>query len=218
MQKIKYKLKEKLNNVKGAYSVMITVLILIMVTAMTGYVDIMNKKWAVSEVQTVMDTAGINTLQNQVNNTALRAEIFSLSQDPDDISDQDYADRASETFTAQEQQKYKSDMALYYKSELDRQIKGRTNVTEYDVERVDITFSYDDWGLGETTRKLPQITLDAVVRMRVKQTGMFDNITMIQRTMYSSRNNANFTVTYNGQAEDGQTELIVRSVTRLVYR
>lgn len=218
MRTIKSKLKKKLNNIKGAYSVMITVLILIMVMVMTGYVDIMNKKWALSEVQTVMDTAGINTLQNQVNNSALRAEIFSLNSDSSNISDQDYADRANETFTNQEQQKYKSDMALYYKAEIDKQIKGRTNVTEYDLERVDVTFSYDTWGLGETQRKLPQITLDAVVRMKVKQTGVFDDINMIQKTMYSSRNNANFTVTYDGQAEDGQTELIVRSVTRLVYR
>lgn len=218
MKAIRNKIIEKLNNIKGAYSVMITILILIMVMMMTGYVDIMHKKWALSEVQTIMDTSGINTLQNQVNNSALRAEIFSLNNDSDDITDQDYADRATETFTPQAQQKYKSDMALYYKAELDNQIKGRTNVTEYDVERVDVTFSYDKWGLGETQRKLPQITLEAVVRMKVKQSGVFDNIESIQRTMYSSRNNANFTVTYDGQAEDGQTELIVRSVTRLVYR
>ncbi len=218
MWKFKTKLYQTLKNRKGAYSVMITILILTMVLVMTGYVDIMNKKWALSEVQTVMDTAGINTLQNQVNNNALRAEILSLDQGSNDVSDEDYADKETTTFTTAEQQRYKSDMALYYKNEIGRQITGRTNVTDYNVERVDVTFSYDKWGLGETQKKLPQITLDAVVRLHVKQTGVFDDYAGVQRTMYSARNNANFTVTYAGQTKDGETELIVRSVTRLVYR
>lgn len=218
MRKLGRIIKEKVQNQKGAYSVVITILILVMVLVMTGYMDIMNKKWAVSEVQTIMDTSGINTLQNQVNNSALRAEILSLDKDSNDITDQDYADRNNGAFTVAEQQKYKSDMALYYQQELARQIKGRTNVSSYEIERVDVTFSYDHWGLGTTTKRLPQITLDAVVKMRVKQTGVFDNTINITRTMYSARNNANFTVTYDGEAENGEAELIVRSVTRLVYR
>lgn len=217
MKKLIELLKSKTSNKRGAFSILMVVLTLILVTALTAYMDILNQKWTLNEVQTVMDTAGINTLQNQVNNAALRAEILSLDAG-NNISDQDYADRSKGTFTPSEQQKYKSDMAIYYKSELEKQIKDRTNITEYEVERVDITFSYDDWGLGKTTKKLPQITLDAVVRMRVEQSGVFDNSIGVRRTMYSARNNANFTVTYNGKTDDGQTELIVRSVTRLVYR
>lgn len=214
MKKFKRLIREK----KGAYSILAAILILVMVTIMTGYLDILNKKWALSEVQTVMDSSGINTLQNQVNNKALRAEILSLDSNNSNIEDGDYANKTDNSFSVSKQQKYKSDMAKYYKQEIDRQIKNGTKVTNYDVERVDVIFTYDDWGLGETKKKLPQITLDSVVRMKVATTPYFDNITNISRTMYSSRNNANFTVTYNGVDSDGQTELIIRSVTRLVYR
>lgn len=211
-------MKSKLKNQRGAYAIMATILILTMATVMMGYIDILNKKWAVNEVQTMMDSAGINTLQNQVNNRALRAEIISLDPNADNISGGDYANTNTNGFTASEQQKYRSDMALYYTNEIDRQIREGTLITDYDVERVDVTFSYDNWGLGTTTRAVPQITLDSVVRIKVKTTGMFDDLMSISRTMYSARNNANFTVTYNGSAGDGETELIIRSVTRLVYR
>lgn len=212
------RLKHLLKNEKGAYSVIAAILVVILVTCLTAYVDIVNMRWALNEVQTVMDAAGINTLQNQVNNKALRAEIFSLSSSDSDLTDEEYANVADETFTPAEQKKYKEEMRDYYYREIERQIENVTKVAEYDVERVDITFSYDDWGLGETKGKLPQITLEAVVRMRVKTTPFFDEYSSVSKTLYSSRNNANFTVTYNGVAEDGLTELIVRSVTRLVYR
>lgn len=213
------KVKRVLCDQSGAYSILIVILILILMTAMTAYMDIMNKKWTVGEVQAIMDTAGLNTLQNQVNNKTLRAEILTLDKDISNLSNSDYANRETTTFTPARQQKYKTDMALYYKKEIENQIKGRTHVTDYDVERVDINFSYDNFGLGDSKKqKLPQVTLDAVVRLRVAQSGMFDNVTSVQRTMYSARNEKDFTITYDGQTDDGQTELIVRSVTRLVYK
>lgn len=212
------KIRDKLKSKKGAYSILATILILIMVTIMTGYLDILKQKWALNEVQTVMDSAGINTLQNQVNNKALRAEILSLDTDTTDVKTDDYFNEEAKKFTAAKQQKYKSDMELYYKSEIEKQIKADSRITEYDVERVVVKFSYDKWGLGETSHKLPQVSVEAVVRMKVKQSGMFDHFDGIQSTVYSARNNATFNVSYEGKAEDGNVELIVQNITRLVYR
>lgn len=212
------KLKAILKNERGSYSIIAAILVITLVTCLAAYVDIVNMRWALNEVQTVMDASGINTLQNQVNNKALRAEILSLSSSDSDITDQDYADVNRGSFTKKEQEYYKQEMREYYLQEIARQIKFVEKITEYDVERVDITFSYDEWGLGETRRPLPQVTLEAIVRMRVATTPYFDEYSQVSRTLYSSRNNANFTVTYNGTAGDGQTELIVRSVTRLVFR
>jgi|HigsolmetaAR206D_1030411.scaffolds.fasta_scaffold00003_141 uncharacterized membrane protein len=212
------RLKALWKNERGAYSLIAAILVVILATCLTAYVDIVNMKWALNEVQSVMDSAGINTLQNQVNNKALRAEILSLSSSNSDLTDQDYADTNNQKFTPAEQKKYKEEMRKYYYEEIAKQIKTADKVVDYDVERVDITFSYDDWGLGDTTGKLPQITLESVVRMRVATTPFFDMSSNVSKTFYSSRNNANFTVTYNGVTEDGKTELIVRSVTRLVFR
>lgn len=212
------RVKHILKNEKGAYSILAAIFIVVMALCLTAFIDILSQKWALNEVQTVMDAAGVNTLQNQVNNKALRAEILSLSSSQTDITEEDYADVSDQTFTPAEQERYKQEMRAYYNAEIARQIQNVDRVVEYDVERVDITFSYDNWGLGETTRKLPQVTLDAVVRMRVKTTPFFDENEQVSKTLYSSRNNQNFTVTYNGQREDGLSELIVRSVTRLVYR
>lgn len=212
------KMKALLKSERGAYSIITAILVITLVSCLAAYVDIVNMRWALNEVQTVMDASGVNTLQNQVNNKALRAEILSLSSSAKDITDQDYADVSKGTFTKKEQEYYKAEMREYYHRELARQMEFVEKITEYDVERVDITFSYDEWGLGETGRPLPQVTLEAVVRMRVATTPFFDVYDQVSKTMYSSRNNANFTVTYSGVAGDGQTELIVRSVTRLVFR
>jgi len=212
------KIWSKLKSNKGAYSILSAVLILTMVTVMMGYLDILNKKWAVNEIQTIMDSSGINTLQNQVNNQTLRAQIISLDPDSNDVQDGDYADVVSGDFSASAQQRYQSDMALYYHGELEHQMTNGTNVTEYEVERVDVSFTYDTWGSGESQRKLPQIVLDSVVKIRVQTTGLFDDMLGVSRTMYSSRNNESFDVEFAGLTDDGQTELIVRSVTRLIYR
>lgn len=212
------KMKALLKSERGAYSIITAILVITLVSCLAAYVDIVNMRWALNEVQTVMDASGVNTLQNQVNNKALRAEILSLSSSPRDITDQDYADVSKGTFTKKEQEYYKAEIREYYRRELARQMEFVEKITEYDVERVDITFSYDEWGLGETGRPLPQVTLEAVVRMRVATTPFFDVYDQVSKIMYSSRNNANFTVTYSGVAGDGQTELIVRSVTRLVFR
>lgn len=212
------KMKALLKSERGAYSIITAILVITLVSCLAAYVDIVNMRWALNEVQTVMDASGVNTLQNQVNNKALRAEILSLSSSAKDITDQDYADVSKGTFTKKEQEYYKAEIREYYRRELARQMEFVEKITEYDVERVDITFSYDEWGLGETGRPLPQVTLEAVVRMRVATTPFFDVYDQVSKTMYSSRNNANFTVTYSGVAGDGQTELIVRSVTRLVFR
>lgn len=212
------KMKALLKSERGAYSIITAILVITLVSCLAAFVDIVNMRWALNEVQTVMDASGVNTLQNQVNNKALRAEILSLSSSARDITDQDYADVSKGTFTKKEQEYYKAEIREYYRRELARQMEFVEKITEYDVERVDITFSYDEWGLGETGRPLPQVTLEAVVRMRVATTPFFDVYDQVSKTMYSSRNNANFTVTYSGVAGDGQTELIVRSVTRLVFR
>lgn len=212
------KMKALLKSERGAYSIITAILVITLVSCLAAFVDIVNMRWALNEVQTVMDASGVNTLQNQVNNKALRAEILSLSSSAKDITDQDYADVSKGTFTKKEQEYYKAEIREYYRRELARQMEFVEKITEYDVERVDITFSYDEWGLGETGRPLPQVTLEAVVRMRVATTPFFDVYDQVSKTMYSSRNNANFTVTYSGVAGDGQTELIVRSVTRLVFR
>lgn len=211
-------MKALLKSERGAYSIITAILVITLVSCLAAFVDIVNMRWALNEVQTVMDASGVNTLQNQVNNKALRAEILSLSSSAKDITDQDYADVSKGTFTKKEQEYYKAEIREYYRRELARQMEFVEKITEYDVERVDITFSYDEWGLGETGRPLPQVTLEAVVRMRVATTPFFDVYDQVSKTMYSSRNNANFTVTYSGVAGDGQTELIVRSVTRLVFR
>ena len=98
------------------------------------------------------------------------------------------------------------------------QIATNDTITALDIQTVEVSFDYDTFGLGESEKPRPQISLDAVTKMKVNSHEFMDNLDGMTADIYSSRNNNTFTVEYAGETADGQVELVVRSVTRLVYR
>ncbi|WP_260857516.1 hypothetical protein [Bacillus thuringiensis] len=205
---MKQQIKQVLKNVKGVFSILVVITVFIVLLSIMAFSDIASKSWAVNEIQSIMDTSGMNALQTTVDTNKLRAEIFSIDNknemdtETDDVSLSDYERKIS----------------AKYKDEIRKHVKTNKNIVALNVEQVKVDWGKDTWGLGETQKKRPQIVLDTVSKVRIKSSSYFDDLGGLTKDMYNARNGSNFTVTYNGQKSDGTVELIIRSVTRMVYR
>lgn len=213
------KLYKKLKNKKGSFALISAIFIFIVVLAITMYTDVIIKKWTINEVQSVMDASGTNTLKMSVDTEALKREESiqfkgdgSTKLKPNDL---------------QAQARYKNKIIELYKNELAKQIGENGTITKLDVYRVDVDFIVPDpnktvqddkFGLGRGEKTRPQIILDSTVTMRVKNSSYFDVTNGIDKQVYSSKENETFSVTYKGTKENGEAELAIRSVSRLVYR
>lgn len=204
---------KKLQNEKGSFAIIGAVLIFIVILAISAYSDMITKRWTINEVQSIMDASGSNTLKNTVDLGYLRAEIFAL--DENNQADTDKLDNPERAVVSTD---YKNKIKTAYVRELEQQVSTNQTITELDVQTVDVSFEYDTFGLGESEKPRPQITLDSVTKMKVNSQEWMDIMEGMSAEIYSSRNNQTFTVEYQGQTADGQVELIIRSVTRLVYR
>lgn len=202
---------KRLQNEKGSFAIIGAVLIFVVILAISAYSDMITKRWTINEVQSIMDASGSNALKNTVDLGYLRAEIFAL----DENNQADINNNPERTVKSTD---YKNKVKTAYIAELQSQVSTNQTITELDVQTVDVTFEYDTFGLGESEKERPQITLDAVTKLKVKSTEWMDVMEGMSAEIYSSRNNQTFTVEYGGKSADGQVELIVRSVTRLVYR
>lgn len=192
----------------GAFSIVSIVVVLIMVLAITAFTDIVNKSFILNEVQGHMDTAGITALQKSIDMTRLRAE--QLATDSENVVDiEDNSMNLSD---------YKDKINKNYDNELRKRIKINSNIVAIEKENVFVDFTYDNWGFGITSSKRPQIVLDATYKITIRASSEFDNITPLAKQFYSARQSKNFSISYNGRDEDGNIELIIRSVTREAYR
>ncbi len=202
------RIKKTLRNTKGVFSILIVITVFIVLLAITAFSDIASKSWAVNEIQSIMDTSGMNALQTTVDTNKLRDEIFSIDKENEidtEINSVNLTD-------------YERKISAKYKEEIRKHVKTNKNIVALNVEQVKVDWGNDTWGLGETKKKRPQIVLDTVSKVRIKNSSYFDDLGGLSKDMYNARNGSNFTVTYNGQKEDGTVELIIRSVTRMVYR
>lgn len=198
----------KLKNNKGSFAIISAILIFIVVLCISAYVDMTNKRWIVNEVQGIMDSSGTNTLKSTVDKDYLFKEI--LASSPQNPIDKNI--KQSDTL------KYKKKIIEAYKIELSSQVGLNDTIKDMSISNIQVDFDYDKFGLGKTKKDHPQITLRAVTKMKVDTPLFMDNMNGIDGNIYDSRNNNNFRVEYEGTNDDGQTELVVYSVTRLVYR
>lgn len=201
------KLKRKAGK-KGAYSIIIILLTLVLVLAFTGYTDVLRKTYVMNEIQQRMDTAGLNSLNDTIDIERLRYEELSIDEN-------NHIDSRGNTAVLSD---YKNKLSEAYKKEIYNTIRTNDLVKDISVERVNATFDLEAWGTGKKTTAAPQITLDGVVSVTLKNSTQFDVMGTNKQDFYDARSGQNFTITVRGQNEDGLTELIIRSSTRLVYR
>lgn len=204
----------KLKNKNGAYTLLAVIFLFLICLTITAYSDMLKKNYTLNEVQSIMDMSGVSSLEALVkdNKAELKEEILAVSKD-------DYID--TDTSSSSKGKKLKNyDTIVFnkYKSLISDSIKTNDNIISIQVQSQDISFSNIKYGLGETTKARPQITLDTTARVVINVSPNFDTIEKVTKKYWSARKNTEFQIISTNATEDGKTELIIRSVSRLVYR
>jgi hypothetical protein len=184
-------IKKFLNDKKGAFSILFVILAFIGVLIMTWAVDVLKESYVISEVQGIMDVAGVSALNASVDKEALRGEEFKYDKDT---------------------------LITTYHDIINQRIKTGDVISYKRLMKTEVRHDVSSQGLGNGSKPSDQLWLDSVMMLRVKTSQVFDLVPSLQRQFYDSKSSGSFTITVSGQTEDGQTELIIRSVTRLVYR
>lgn len=185
------KLNGFLKNKKGSFSILFVILAFIALLVITATVDIMRQSYVLNEVQGVMDVAGVSAIRGSVDEESLRGEEFVFSRD--------YA------------------ITNYHKIVNSRVKKGNV-IIDTNLKVDDIHYEYSNQGLGANAGSAHQVWMDSYMVMQVKTSPIFDLIPSLEKRFYKSYNKENFSVTASGTTENGEKELIIRSVSRVVYR
>ncbi|WP_214688413.1 MULTISPECIES: hypothetical protein [unclassified Exiguobacterium] len=209
-------IQERIKNKDGVFSIIAVMLILIIATIIAGYTDIIVKKWTINEVQAVMDLSGGNTLKKNVDLNQLYQEKIGGAGFRSDKSE----DQVREELKQAVDERYLEKLEEAYRQELSNQVKVNDTIQSVKLENVRASFDYSTFGLGKnkSERPRPQFAIDALVRLEVNTSNHFDIGENYTSQVFNSFDNANFSVTVVDKANDGKQTLLVRSVTRLVYR
>lgn len=209
-------MKRLLGNQKGSYSIISVILIFVILTAISAYTDMIGKRWTINEVQAIMDTSGTNTLKSKVDLNKLYKEKFGTEGGSyADIND---VNERGERLTQIVDKEFEEEIKQAYIDELKGQMIQNENIKDVQFKDVQVSFDYDNFGLGKSETPRPQFTIESVLILKVKVSQLVDGLDGMSRDIYSSRNNTSLQVEYQGETEEGEDLLWVRSTTRLVYR
>ncbi|MFF2531580.1 hypothetical protein ACFVS2_21970 [Brevibacillus sp. NPDC058079] len=183
--------KQAIKSAKGSFSILFVILTFIGVLMATAFVDILIESWSMQEVQSIMDTASVSALRIGVDEAKLRVGEFKVN---DNVVKHEYEKLVSMRFN--DTKKIKK-LSFYH---------------------TDVDLFTEKWGTGITNKARPQALLDSSVVIVVEGSPIFDLIPGTAEVFYNARANSDFEVTYLGETKDGNIELAIRSVSRIVYR
>ena len=206
--------KRTLNQKKGAYSVLIVILLLAMTTVFSGYVGILKQTLVLNDVQQKMDTAGLSALNSSV-------DVEKLSQEVLAIKGSSYAGKDQQTNQVLNQ--YKADITKEFKSELNTMLAGNNAIVRYQYLDTTVNFAESTWGIATgddstDTKALPQITLDNVMTITLDTNSMPTEQSIKELNSKKSVNGTTVHYKINGLDNEGNVILLVDSSTRVVYR
>ena len=184
-------MKKFLKDTQGAISILFVILGVIAIMLCSAFLDLMQRQWILQEAQSIMDTAGVTALHAGVDQQKLRIGEFDVN---------------------------KSVVRGHYQGLVSQKFSNSDSIISYNLIRTDISTFTDNWGVGVSSKQHPQAMLVSYIMVTVPSTPVLDFSEGFTETFYNSRGNTTFTVSYQGQNNDGQHELILRSVTRVVYR
>lgn len=177
----------------GGVSIVLVIVMFIGVIIISGTIDLISKQYVFNEIRSIMDMSGVSALSSGVDMTDIRVEEFVINES-------------------------------FVRTEFKKMVAGaiRTNrtITHFSITDGDIKVDIfrGNWGLGTQMRVRGQARLDAVAKVRIRSSSFIDKLPGVQETYYNSLSQEFFTVQYLGTLENGEVELLIRSVTRVVYR
>lgn len=190
------RIRNFIENKKGSFALLWVILIFIGCIVISGFLDIMQKEYIFNEVQGIMDVAGVASLHTGIDQNHLRLETMDADKEM---------------------------IINNFRNRVESLVPTGHNITYFDISNVTVypdngtnTPYNDNWGTGPDKKTHQYVIIDAVAKMRITNSSIFDNSAGLQQRYYNARNNQYFTISIDGTPHDGQTELLIRSVDRIV--
>lgn len=186
---------------KGGFSLLYVIVIFIAMLIAIGFLDILSRNFHMNELQSSMDIAGVSALQKGVDETKLHVGFRDENgQLLDNIIDVHAVEST-------------------YKQFVRDFLNDSNEIIDYRFVKTDVEFDPNStYGLGQTSKGRPQALIDSTVVIVVDNSQMFDLVPGAYKTYYDSKDGTFFDVNFLGTTEDGKVELMIRSVSRIVYR
>lgn len=195
---------KKLKSKKGEISILMVIMVFIALLFTSGYYNMVKKNFALSEIQSMLDVAGVATLENLINYGYLKDEIVAIDEHNKIDS------RSGEEFFKDYEKQIKSEYIglLNFNPQ---------TVDSYTIEKQKAYFEVSSWGTGPGAKTVPQVVIETVISVRMDITAGTDYSKPFDASFYSSKEGETFSVYANGTTQDGLTELVIHSVVKTVY-
>lgn len=197
MNRFNQRFLDKLKDKKGAMTILYVVLILTAILIINGFVIIFQMNMILNDAQGQMDVAGVSALRAAVDEVKLRDGTLEVD----------------EAFAKNTFLKLLKDSNVFKSRQV---VHSRVNVEIKNY--IDGNLSQVGGASSVSGKKRPTYYLVAEAYLQFEATSIFDGMTMSTLSFYNFFDNAKDDISYSGRTEDGYYELVVRSVSRLVYR
>jgi len=182
-------MKRFLKDTRGNFSIIFTILAMIAVSVIVAMSGILRQNFVLNEVQGVMDMAGVGALRMSVELEPAKEDEFI----------------------------FKHEVAeSYFNQTMDKHIQPGSYIKYTNSQVIDINNSLYESGPGAIGYSR-QVWMDTVTMIRVESSFLFDLFPGLEKRFYDAYSDENFTVSLGGIREDGQRELIIRSVSRVIF-
>lgn len=205
--RVKNTLTARLKEKKGAFSIIIIALVLIVLFAFSGYSDVLTQSVILNETQQKMDQAALNALNQGVDIDLLREEVLAKNENMYVGQNKNQAVRA-----------YENEIEQAFRQEFNSMMGTNRTIQAIRVHKVKATIDLTDWRTGIDGKETPQIYLDAIIQVNVKVNTQFDifNNQQALKSVTNAKGNT-FNVNVQGRGQDGVRELLIQNSTRLMY-
>lgn len=196
-------MKKILNN-KGEISILLVILVLVSLFFATAYFNAIKIGYAMDEIQSNLDIAGVATLEKAINYEILKDEIYGL----------DKYNRIHYNGAEILLDNYENQITGEYSELLSF---NRRIIRSYRINSQDVYFERSSWGTG-SLGTTPQIVIETIMTFELSISRGHDYQNVLSKVFYSSKKNSSIEVLSIGSTSDGTTELVIRSTVKSIYR
>lgn len=191
MNKIK-----KILNKKGVISINYVIVVFICTILILGFISILNKTMSINEVQGVIDMAGVGALREGIDETQWRLEELVIDES---LARNKFREMVYEVIPQ----------------------TGAGLIRRFEIDEVNIYPPDSPYikSLGITDGERDQYFLESIATATYRSEPIVDLVAFHAVNYFDFfRTNNYSSVMVSGTTNDGDVEVIIRSVTRLVYR
>lgn len=216
-------IKKMIKNKKGSISIIGIIITIIIVTALAGYISILNSSWVFNEVQSIMDLCATNALQQSIDSQALRKEILGVKNPSTGSSGTDTSISSNgdwKTKTQAEKNKINDILKALYQAELNKNISTNSMILGVKLVNFESDLVYSSWGstYNSNAKSRPQLRLQAVTQITLKANSQFDGLNNYKLSLFNAKNKGTIDITVAGVTGDGKVILTVRTLSRILYK